>query len=128
MALTDPRSRLRGRDGELLPERWACLRCSGLISAYAPASGRLCISCAPLVDDEPPRDPALYCPSGHLRAEFEVVVVRRSRQSGVQRKCSESKRLQDKSRDRSTAAVEARRLARRCARPDRSDDREQAAA
>jgi hypothetical protein len=31
----------------------------GLCSAYAPASDRLCISCAPRVDDEPPRDPAL---------------------------------------------------------------------
>jgi hypothetical protein len=124
VALSDPRSRLRGRDGEFLPQRRPCLRCSTLISAWAPASDRLCIRCAPLVDDEPPRDPALYCPHGHLRAEFEVVVPRRSRRGGqgVQRKCKECKRLGDAARERSAAAVKARQLER-----DRERDRSRAA-
>lgn len=114
--LSDPRSRLRGRDGEPLPERRPCLRCSTLISAWAPASDRLCLSCAPLVDDEPPRDPGLYCPKGHLRADFEVVIVDRSRRSGRKRTCSECKRLRDKSRDQSAAAIAARQLEQERAR------------
>jgi hypothetical protein len=113
VALSDPRSRLRGRDGELLPARRPCERCGTIISAYAPASDRFCLRCAPLVDDEPPRDPALYCPNGHPRAEFQVVIVDRSKASGVKKRCSECKRLGDAARDRSAAATAARALERR---------------
>jgi hypothetical protein len=113
VALSDPRARLRGRDGELMPARRPCEACGALISAYAAASDRFCLLCAPRVDDEPPRDPALYCPKGHLRAEFEVVIVDRSRGSGIKKTCVECKRLRDRTRDQSGGAKAARALERR---------------
>jgi hypothetical protein len=113
VALNDPRSRLRGRDGELLPAGRPCEDCGTIISAYAQASDRFCLRCAPTEDDEPPRDPALYCPKGHLRAEFQVVIVDRSKASGLKKRCSECKRLADAARDRSAAAIAARALERR---------------
>ena len=113
--LSSPDSRLRGRGGELLPARRPCLRCDGLISAYAPASDRFCLRCAPNVEDEPPFEPALYCPKGHLRSEFEVARIDRSRASGAKRECLACKRdrERDRERDRSRAALEARELERK---------------
>ena len=113
MALSSPRYRLRGHGGELLPERPYCLRCSALISAWAAPGDRFCIVCAPLVADEPPFDPALYCPQGHLRAEFEVTRTDRSRPSGVKTECRACKAIANKNRDRSVGAIEARLLERR---------------
>jgi hypothetical protein len=111
VALTDPGFRLRGpRDRGLLPARRPCLRCRTLISAYAPASDRFCFACAPLVEDEPPRDAALYCSSGHLRAEFEVTRGDRSRASGVKKECFACKVDRNARRDRSAAAIAAREL------------------
>jgi hypothetical protein len=107
VALSDPLSRLRALDGVLLPERRACLRCGAIVSAYAEPWERFCWPCAPLIEDEPPFDPALYCSKGHLRAEFERMVVDRSRKSGFHKECSECKRLRDAGRDRSAPAVEA---------------------
>jgi hypothetical protein len=112
VALSDPRSRLRGHNGELLPTRRWCAGCAGLISAWAPASDRFCWGCAPRVDDEPPLDPALYCKRGHLKAQFWVVIVDRSRTSGERGRCSECKRADDSKRDRS-AEAKAERAAER---------------
>lgn len=119
VALSHPRARLHGRDGELLPARRYCLNPSclpgggrALLSAHADPGDRFCIVCAPRVDDEPPRDPTLYCPAGHLRAEHERVVTDRSRKNGEKRECAECKRLRDAGRDRSRSAIEARQLDR----------------
>jgi hypothetical protein len=108
VALSSPDFRLRGRNGELLSERRPCLGCAALISAYAPASDRFCLLCAPLVDDEPPFDPALFCPKGHLRADFEVRRIDRSRGAGVKKECLACKRdrERERDRDRSRAALE----------------------
>jgi hypothetical protein len=112
VGLSSPGARLRGRAGELLPKRRACVRCGTLISAYATASDRYCLLCAPRVDDEPPHDPALYCARGHLRSDFEVVRIDRARASGVKTECLACKRdrERDRHRDRSRAALEARAL------------------
>lgn len=112
MALSSPKAILRDRDGQALPRRRPCLKCSKLISAYAPASDRFCFACAPHVDDEPPRDPALYCPHGHLRVDCEVTRVDRSRPSRVKTECRIYKAERNAKRDRSAAAIAARELER----------------
>jgi hypothetical protein len=114
VALSDPGARLRGRDGELLPARRPCERCGAVISAWALASDRFCWCCAPHVDDEQPRNQALYCKRGHLKAKHWIEIVDRSKPSGVRRRCSECKREDDASRDRSAAGKAARELKRRC--------------
>jgi hypothetical protein len=108
--LSSPETRLRGRGGELLPPRRPCARCGAVISAWAEASDRFCGACAPRVDDEPPRDPLLYCPKGHLRSEFEVIRVDRSRPSGFKLECSECHRERNAKRDRSKAATERKQI------------------
>jgi hypothetical protein len=113
VALSDPQSRLRGRDGELLPARRPCEGCGTVISAWAPASDRFCLCCAPRVDQEPPRDPSLYCPQGHLRSEFEAVRVDRSRPSGFKSRCRECDRIFFAGRDRTAGGKAARELERR---------------
>jgi hypothetical protein len=60
VALSDPSARLRGRDHVLLPKRRPCQGCGALLSAYAAPSDRFCLCCAPLVEQEPRRDPALW--------------------------------------------------------------------
>lgn len=117
MALSDPRSRLRDRNGELLRTREPCLGCGALLSAHAPPTDRFCWSCAPRVDDEPPFDQALYCSKGHLRADFEEMRIDRWRISatnplGLKRECKECHRLRNLERDRSAAGAARRDLER----------------
>jgi hypothetical protein len=112
VALSDPSARLRGRDHVLLPKRRPCQGCGALLSAYAAPSDRFCLCCAPLVEQEPRRDPALYCPNGHLRADFEEVRVDRSRASGIKRRCRACKQSEDKGRDRKAGPKAARALER----------------
>jgi hypothetical protein len=115
VALSSPETRLRGPDDGLLPARRSCLGCGGLISAYAAATDRFCSPCAPLESDEPPLDPELYCPRGHLRSEFWVERTDNSRPSGVRGYCIACKREDDAKRDRSKAGLERKRLERAAA-------------
>lgn len=72
-------------------------------------------ACAPRVDQEPPFDPALYCPKGHLRAEWEVERIDRTRASQRKRECRACKRDREPNRVRDQKAERKARALRRAA-------------
>jgi hypothetical protein len=87
-----------------LPERPPCPGCAKTISAYAAEGDRFCWSCAPRVTDEPDT-----CRRGHPKSLYWVRIRDHSTASGFRGRCMECKRENDRKRDQSKAAKDARR-------------------